>query len=126
MWLEIMLLVVVLAVFAVLYAFRKNTYVKKYWKLSLVLIPFVIFLILKIISDIRRPKPTPGTGGQPSGGLEGKVQELKDQMVDIQLESSAEIAVAKAKNEEMVKKLEEVKTIADRSERRRRLIAIIG
>jgi hypothetical protein len=34
--------------------------------------------------------------------------------------------VAKTKNEEMIKKLEEAKAITDRAERRRRLMDIIG
>ena len=122
--LEYLILSIILILVIALMVFRKNPYVKKYWRISLILIPFAILIILKIISDLKRQKPS--TGGQPTGNLEGQIQEIKEQITDIQIETTAEVAVAKTKNEEMIKKLEEIKNISDRAERRRRLIALIG
>ena len=122
--LEYLILSIILILVIILIIFRKNPYVKKYWRISLILIPFAILIILKIISDLKRPKPS--TGGQPTGNLEGQIQEIKEQIIDIQIETTAEVAVAKTKNEEMIKKLEEAKAITDRAERRRRLMDIIG
>jgi glucan phosphoethanolaminetransferase (alkaline phosphatase superfamily) len=115
--------VVLLVVLMVI--FRKNPIVKKYWKYSLLLAPLVILVILKIIMDIKN-KGREATTNQRSEDLSNNIQEIRERIVDVQMESKAEIAVAKAKNDVVIKELEEVKKIPDRAERRKRLAAMIG
>jgi energy-coupling factor transporter transmembrane protein EcfT len=105
--------------------FRKNLIVKKYWRYALILIPLVILIILKIIMDIKNKGRTTNTD-QRSEDLANNIQEIHEKIKDIQMESKAEIAVAKAKNDVVIKELEEVKKIPDRAERRKRLAAMIG
>ncbi len=127
MWVEIFALAVIVSFFIALVIFRKNPFVQMYWKYSLILLPFVIFLVLKIISDLSRPRENTGGTAQPSGsGLEGKVTELREQMTDIQIETAAAVAVAKTKDEELIKRLEAAKKITDRDARRHALINING
>jgi len=106
--------------------FRKNPIVKLYWKYTLILLPLVVLIVLKIINDIKT-KPTDGAAASAKPDpLATQVQSLKDSLVEAQMTSAVEIAAAKAKNGDTLAKLEEVKKIQDASERRRQLAAMVG
>ena len=122
---EILSLCVIALLVVLMVIFRKNPIVKKYWRYALILIPLVILIILKIIMDIKNKGRTTNTD-QRSEDLANNIQEIHEKIKDIQMESKAEIAVAKAKNDVVIKELEEVKKIPDRAERRKRLAAMIG
>jgi len=122
---EILSLCVIALLVVLMVIFRKNLIVKKYWRYALILIPLVILIILKIIMDIKNKGRTTNTD-QRSEDLANNIQEIHEKIKDIQMESKAEIAVAKAKNDVVIKELEEVKKIPDRAERRKRLAAMIG
>jgi glucan phosphoethanolaminetransferase (alkaline phosphatase superfamily) len=124
---EYVALAVIALIATILIIFRKNPYVKKYWAYSLILAPLVILIVLKIITDIQNRKTT--GGGAPAtkpDNLGQQINNLKDDLIDAQMHATAEIAAAKAKNEAVLKELEEVKKITDRSERRKRYAALIG
>ena len=112
-----------------LIVFRNNAFVKKNWKYALILIPLIIFIILKIMSGLKA-KDNGGGSSSPTptkdNELEKNIENLKDRLVEVQMETAAEIIVAKTKNEETIKQLEEVKKIEDKSERRKRLAQMIG
>jgi uncharacterized membrane protein len=106
--------------------FRKNPIVKLYWKYTLILLPLVVLIVLKIINDIKT-KPTGDAAASAKPDLLAtQVQGLKDSLVEAQMTSAVEIAAAKAKNGDTLAKLEEVKKIQDASERRRQLAAMVG
>ena len=125
---EILALAAVAIVVILLVIFRKNPHVKKYWKYSLVFVPLVLLIILKIIIDIKNRGKINGSPAEVdrADDLREKITELKDQITEVQLESAIEISAAKSKNEEVIKELEEVKQISDKRERRRRLADMIG
>jgi uncharacterized membrane protein YeiB len=106
--------------------FRNNPMVKLYWKYALILLPLVVLLILKIINDAKNKAVGSGTAPTKPDPLATQIQSIKDDLVEAQMTSAVEIAVAKTKNEETIKKLEEIKNIPDKAERRRRLAALIG
>jgi len=107
--------------------FRNTTFVKSTWKYSIILAPLAILLILKIISDSKRKGDTkPSSGDKSSDDMGKSIETLKDKLVEVQMESAIEISAAKVKNEDTINKLEEIKRIKDKSERRKRLAEMIG
>ena len=122
---EILALSVIAVVIVLLVVLRKNPYVRRYWKYSLVLLPLVVLIVLKIIMDIKN-RGKLGTDDDEVSGLQNKITEIKEDMHDVQMETAIEISAAKTKNEEVLKTLEEVKNIPDKQERRRRLADMIG
>ena len=126
---EILFLAVVAILVVLMIAFRKNPIVKKYWKYTLILAPIVLLVILKVINDLKR-KGLGGDGTVPGTATVDpiivKIDSLKEDLVEAQQVSAIEIAAAKAKNAEKLKELETVTKITDKSERRKRLAAMIG
>jgi len=100
--------------------FRKNPYVKKYWKYSLILIPAAVVLILVIINKRQ------GGGTNTPDDLGGAIQDIKDDLHEANLTAAVEVTAAKEKNKETLQKLAEIKQIADKRERLRRLAALVG
>jgi uncharacterized membrane protein len=106
--------------------FRKNPIVKLYWKYSLILLPLVVLIILKIITDTKNKTTTGTTDPAKPDPLAVKIKDIKEELVEAQMTTAIEISAAKAKNNETLKKLEEVTKIPDKAERRRQLAAMIG
>lgn len=115
---------VIILIAVLLIIFRKNPYVRRYWGYSLILAPISVLLILKIIADLKNIR---GTGTTPAQvGLQDRIDALEDDISEVQMDSAVEIAAAKKKNEETLKKLEEVRKIEDKSERRKKLAELLG
>jgi len=108
-----------LLIILMLIIFRKEAHVKKFWKYTLILIPLFILIFLKMWVP-RRPLPN-----KPDPLVE-KIQDLKDDLSEVHQIAAIEVAIAKTKNEETLKKLEEVKKIEDKKERRKQLASLIG
>lgn len=125
---EIIGLCCVVLLGVLLIIFRKNPYVRKYWKYSLVLLPLVILLILKIINDIRSGSKDPDShaGREKAKDLHDKIDKIKDEITEVQMETAIEISAARTKNDQVMKDLEEVKKIEDRKERLQKLADMIG
>jgi hypothetical protein len=86
-----------------------------------------VFLVLKIITDSKGKNDTKSpSGDKPNDNLGKSIEVLKDKLEEVQMESAIEISAAKTKNENTIKQLEEIKQIEDKSERRKRLAAMIG
>lgn len=106
--------------------FRNTAFVKKNWKYFLILAPLMILVILRIISSRKDPGGATSSSSAKDDELERKMETLKDKLQEVQMETAIEISAAKTKNEEVIKQLEEIKKIEDKSERRKRLAAMIG
>ena len=119
-------LIGIIIVVVLLIVFRNTSFVKKNWKYFLILAPLAVLIILKIISGRKDPGSTPSSGSSSNNDLEKSVEKLKDKLGEVQMETAIEVSAAKTKNEEVIKQLEEVKKIEDKSERRKRLAAMIG
>jgi hypothetical protein len=116
--------IVVLVILMVI--FRKNPIVKLYWKYTLILIPLAVLIVLKIINDLKGKPASTGPAPTTPDPLATKIQDIKESLVEAQMTSAVEISAAKAKNNETLKKLEEVVKIPDKVERRKQLAAMIG
>ena len=128
MSLEWLALIGIAIVVVLLVVFRNTEFVKKNWKYFLILAPLIILIILKIVSAPKKKgDQVPSSGGNtPDGDLERNIGKLRDKLEEVQMETAIEISAAKTKNEEVIKQLEEVKNIEDKTERRKRLAAMIG
>jgi len=112
-------------IFILLMIFRNTPFVKTNWKYFIILIPLVVLIVLKIMSDSKNK----GGGSKtpsPNGDLGKSIEKLKDKLEEAQMESAIEISGAKTKNGAIVSELEEIKKIEDKTERRKRLAAMIG
>lgn len=121
---EYLILGLVAVLIVLMIIFRKHPIVKLCWKYTLVLIPLVVLMVLKIISNIKPTTNTP-TADKPDP-LGTKIQGIKDDLTEAQMTTAVQVAAAKQKNNDTLTKLEEVKKITDRSERIKQLAAMIG
>jgi len=123
---EYLALGVVAVLVILMVIFRKNPIVKLYWKYSLILIPLVVLIILKIITDTKNKTTTGTTDPTKPDPLAVKIKDIKEELVEAQMTTAIEVSAAKAKNNETLKKLEEVTKITDKAERRRQIAAMVG
>lgn len=120
---EVVLLILIAIIVCLLIIFRKNSYVKKYWRYSLILAPAIILLIFKIIVTIRQKKADDATKPEP---LKDEITNIKGKLEEVNTVVKIEAAVAKEKNDVKLAELKEVQKITDDQERRKRLAAMIG
>lgn len=106
--------------------FRNTKFVKQNWKYFLILAPLAILIVLKVIAGSKVKPGKADSGEKPSEDLGQAIEKIKDKLEEVQMETAIEISAAKTKNEEVVKQLEEIKKIEDKSERRKRLAAMVG
>lgn len=117
---EIVTLFLIAVFVIVMIAMRKNPYVKKYWKYSLILIPAVVVIILSIINK----RKSISTSGE--NDLANAIGKLKDDLQETNLEAAVEVSAAKAKSTEKLKELVDIKKEPDQKERIKRLAGMIG
>lgn len=119
--------VIIIAIIAVLTVSAailwKNPHMKKYRKYLIILAPAAFILVLTLISRGRYKK---SKEEKKSDDLRNKIDEIKEDIKEVQMETAIEISAARAKNEEKIKELKEVKKIKDKSKRRKRLADMIG
>jgi glucan phosphoethanolaminetransferase (alkaline phosphatase superfamily) len=116
-------LIGIVTIAVLLIVFRKNPYVKKYWKYALILIPAAIILILVIINKRQGDTGTGSTNPDPLGGA---IQDIKDDLQEANLTAAVEVSAAKEKNKETLDKLAEIKNLDDKRERLKRLAELVG
>lgn len=113
-----------IAIFIVLMvAFRKNPYVKRYWKYSLILLPAVFLIIIRLVN---KRKDNAGSSQSTNQNLSGTIEKIKDDLQETHLETAVEVSAARAKSAEKIRELKKVKEIPDQKERLRRLADMIG
>jgi len=110
---------------ALLVIFRKNPYVKRYWKYSLILLPAVFIILLRLINNKKNENREEDIE-ESAGALRDVVTEIKEEIQEVHMTTAIEVTAAKTKNVEVVKELEEVVKIDDKRERRKRLAAMLG
>lgn len=113
-----------IAILAILLiVFRKNPYVKRYWKYSLILLPAVFIIIIRLVN---RKKDNAGNTQSTNENLSGAIEKIKDDLQETHLETAVEVSAARAKSAEKIKQLEKIKEIPEQKERIRRLADMIG
>jgi len=120
---ELVLLVICCIAIVFLIVFRKTTFVKKYWKYALILIPAILILVLKIISTIRA---TSATTSNESDEIKDHVSEIKEKLQEVNTVVKIEAAVAKTENQQLMAELKDAQKIEDNRERRKRLAELMG
>lgn len=117
---EIVALVLGSTIVIACFLLRKNPYMKKYWKYSLILIPGLLLILYRLMTAKKTSTP------EEDQQLNDAIDSVKDRIEEAQLEAAVEVTIARTKDQELVKKLQEVKQIEDRRERARKLAELIG
>lgn len=120
---QIILLVFCCVLIVVTIVFRNTPFVKKYWKYSLILIPTIFMLALKILSMIRTRDVKPSTN---LNVLKDEVLNVKEKLQEVNTVVKIEAAVEKTKNDQLMSDLKEAQKIEDNRERRKRLAELLG
>jgi len=125
---QIVLLILCCFVMASLIVFRKTAFVKKYWRYALILAPGILVLIIKILTTIRQNSSNSSglSSNDKEPTLKDEITTIKERLEEVNTTVKVEAAIAKTKNEEMIKELEEVQKIPDQRERNRRLAEMVG
>lgn len=120
---EILILIAAAILLILLIVFRKNPYVKKYWKYALILIPGLIIVVIRCF--IKDGKDN-SSGEESIAPLQRKVDKLKDDLSEANLEAAVEISAARAKDEQKIEEIKEIKKIPDQKERLKKLAKLVG
>jgi len=123
MSIQVVLLLVCCLIVALFIVFRKTSFVKKYWQYSLILIPAIVILLLKIISVLRRPNIVVEQQNSP---IQDHIIETKEKLQEVNTVVKIEAAISKEKNDEKLLQLKEVQKITDDRERRKKLAQMVG
>jgi glucan phosphoethanolaminetransferase (alkaline phosphatase superfamily) len=123
-WSLIALILIILLV-ALLVVFRKNPYVKKYWKYSLILAPGVIVILLRLLLIWKEKKQTTADNAGAKT-LSNTIAQISKDIKETQLTSAVEVAIAKTKSADTIQKLEEIKKVTDQDEKIKQLAALVG
>jgi hypothetical protein len=118
----LMLGIALIGLISSLIAFRKTFFVKKYWRYTLILIPAILIIIVKLLSIRKTP---PGTT-QDTSDLNNTITEIKDQLQEAHMTTAVEVTAAREKNQEKLEELKKVTQITDSQERRKRLAELMG
>lgn len=125
---QLVLLSICIVLIVLLIVFRKTSFVKKYWRYALILIPAVLILVVKILATIRQ-KGTDSNNTTTDTGtpvLKDEITNIKEKLEEVNTVVKVEAAIEKTKNEDLMQELKEVQKIPDTRERRRRLAEMVG
>lgn len=118
-----LILIAILVVLMVI--FRKNPYVKKYWKYALILAPAVIVLVIRLIM-LWKEKDQTATNAQNAKTLGSSIQKISTDLQEAQMTCAAQVTVAKTQSADKIQELENIKNDQDQTSRINRLAALIG
>jgi len=119
MWWEFVVYIALALIVLYLVVFQR-TFLKKYWKYILAVIPVVV-ITLRIIAAITSRKPIPS-----DSSLRDAVSDVRGSIEEANREAAVRIAAARAKDQAKVEELKKVMAITDKVERRRRLAQLVG
>jgi len=94
---------------------------EKYRKYSVVLIPFIAFLLIYIFK-----RKSSDTGAANKTDFQTKLDEVKADVSEIKIVAQLKSKYAEEKKQEELKKLEEITNIDDKTERRKKLAELVG
>jgi hypothetical protein len=120
---ELLFILFCAIVAALLIIFRKNPYVKQYWRYALILIPFILLVILIYIQK-RGGKVGAPSEPSKSDPLADAIGTMKSKMQETQTVAQIEVVAAKAKDKSTLEQLEKVRQIQDQDEKTRQLTAM--
>ena len=103
--------------------FWKIPQARKYWKYFLILAPALFVIVLVVFLKWKRKNDK---DNKAADALKDSISDIKDKLIEVNLETAIEVSAAKAKNEEKIEELKEIKKIPDRSERLKRLAGMLN
>ncbi|MDD5649660.1 MAG: hypothetical protein PHF86_04470 [Candidatus Nanoarchaeia archaeon] len=121
---QVELLIVFFIIIVLFIIFRKTSFVKKYWKYAIVLVPAILMITLKILS--RQKTTEKNNSEEKNANLKDEIISIKEKLEEVNTIVKVEAAVAVSKNDELMKELKEVQKIPDARERRKKLADMIG
>lgn len=120
---ELLGLIIIAIIGVLLFLFRKNPFVEKYWKYALILIPAAVILILIIVN---KRKGNQSQQQSQADALAGAISKIRDDLTETNHIAAIKTAVAKEDQAQVIKKLEEIKQVDDQKERLKQLAAMLG
>jgi glucan phosphoethanolaminetransferase (alkaline phosphatase superfamily) len=117
---QIVLLILCCVIAALMIVFRKTSFVKKYWRYSLILIPAIFILVLIIL------KGNKGNTSTNSSTLKDSISDIKGQLNEVNTVVQIEAAIAKTNDDQKMQQLKDAQKIPDDQERRKKLAELIG
>jgi glucan phosphoethanolaminetransferase (alkaline phosphatase superfamily) len=117
---QVVLLGLCCVIVVLVIVFRKTSFVKKYWRYSLILIPAILILILVIL------KGNKGNTSTNSSALKDSISDIKGKLNEVNTIVQIEAAITKTNDEQKMQQLKEVQKIPDDTERRKKLAELIG
>jgi glucan phosphoethanolaminetransferase (alkaline phosphatase superfamily) len=122
---EIVALVLVAILIVVLVIFRKNPYVKKYWKYALILAPGILLIAFRLVLIWQESKrKTADTNSAKT--LNSTINDIKSSIQEANLTSAVEVTIAKTNSADTIKQLEDIKNMPDKDQRIQKLSEMIG
>ena len=122
---ELLGLILILGLAVLMVIFRKNPLVKKYWKYSLILIPGLIVIVIRLIL-IWQEKGQGKVDAQKDKTLGNAIQGIQSDLKEAQLTSAVEVVAAKQQSADKLKQLEDIKSEPDQDKRISKLADLIG
>jgi glucan phosphoethanolaminetransferase (alkaline phosphatase superfamily) len=122
---ELLGLILIAIIIVLLVVFRKNPYVKKYWKYAFILAPAVIVLTIRLIM-IWKEKGQTATNAKDAKTLGNSIQQISTDLQETQMACAAQVAVAKTQSADKITELGAIKNDPDQTSRINRLAALIG
>lgn len=122
---EIIVLAVAATVAILLFVFKENPYVKKYWKYSLILLPALLIVAIKVINTRKETNKDKDITNSATA-LNVAISEIKEDLNEAKITAAVEVTAAKTKDAVKIEELKEVIAIKNKSERRKKLAALIG
>ena len=122
---ELLGLILILGLVVLMVIFRKNPLVKKYWKYSLILIPGLIVIVIRLIL-IWQEKGRGQIDAQKDKTLGNAIQGIASDLKEAQLTSTVEVVAAKQQSADKLKQLEDIKSEPDQDKRISKLADLIG
>jgi glucan phosphoethanolaminetransferase (alkaline phosphatase superfamily) len=120
---QIILLILCCVIVMLMVIFRKTSFVKKYWRYSLILIPAILILILRIFTIAKSKSTDPSSN---SSAVKDSILDIKGKLAEVNTVVQVEAAIAKTNDDQKMKQLKEIQKIPDDQERRKQLAAMIG
>ena len=115
----VVLLLLIIAT-VVLYMLKDHPVLGKYWGFAVVLIPGILAILSDRVNRYKDKKDNRDLESRASS-LKDRTSSIKESLQEVKTVSTIKIALAKNKNAEDLKRLEDVLSIDDEAERRKRL-----
>jgi uncharacterized protein YqhQ len=118
-FINILLLVVVIAIVLLFIAYRDTYFVKITWRYALILLPVVVVILIKLFSKKTKDQ------NADDGKFTIAIGQVKDKLQEANMVSAIEATAAREDNKLKLDSLKEAMAIQDGTERRKKLAELM-